>query len=120
MTMTDKLNAYHLARLAETYSPDSLESPGAHFLASVADAFEEYERDADGDWLHEAADGAVPIYTHERWQVFVDLGAYNEDISDLGATGDATQDAAIALYMIAERLLSALAAAADEDDEEES
>jgi hypothetical protein len=70
----------------------------------------------------------VPIYTHERWQVFVDLQAYQEDVSEYGDADDLTNAAGVALYMIAERLVHALAtelsdaldADADEEDGEDN
>lgn len=105
---------YALARLAECASPDSLDSPGARFLASVADAVADHIDYNEGAWddddAHEIADGAVPVYTHERWQVFVDLAAYQEDPSEWGEITDMTEAAAVCLYMIAERLACAVAA----------
>ena len=114
---TDTYTPYQLARLADCLEPDSPESPGAKFLERVADDYREaveYGYDAD-ESPHEIADNAVPVYTHARWETFTDLGAYQEDVTELGATGDdLTQCAAVALYMIAERLVRALA---DEDDD---
>lgn len=109
-------NAYQLAGLADCASPDSPESDGAKFLESVRDAVvEEIEANGVEDWedrdgiLHEIADNAPDVYTHTRWSEFVDLAAYNEDISEYGEYGnDLTQAAAVALYMIAERLVRAL------------
>ena len=130
-------NPFCLASLADCASPDSISSPGAAFLASVArdvaEHVESYVAEGDPgyrltelreDGSHEIADSAVPVYTHERWQVFVDLAAYNEDASELGATADdLTGAAGVALYMIAERLVHALAdelsEALDEDDDED-
>jgi hypothetical protein len=138
---------YHLASLADCTSPDSADSPGAKFLAGIAEAVAEHcnqyagtPDDGDdwplivgellnGDAAHEIADSAVPIYTHERWQTFVDLGAYNEDpAGELGDDGsDLTQTAGAALYLIASRLVGALAGelsdaldedAADREDED--
>jgi hypothetical protein len=111
---------FHLASLADCASPDSIESPGAVFLARVARDVTDYVSDAEdadprdalanvSDWSHGIADSAVPVYTHERWATFVDLGAYNEDVSDYGAMDDLTNAAGVALYMIAERLVHALA-----------
>ncbi len=55
------------------------------------------------------ADGAVPVYTGERWAVFADLAAYNEDPGDIGGwPADLTDAAGVALYVIAERLALAL------------
>jgi hypothetical protein len=110
---------FHLASLADCYSPDSIESPGARFLAGVAESVAEYLTAGEGpnadavasldDAAHEIADSAVPIYTHDRWATFTDLGAYNEDVTEYGAMDDLTNAAGVALYMIAERLVRALA-----------
>lgn len=113
-------NAYHLASMAGCASPDSLESAGAVFLGHVADGVEERADEWDEDAVHEIADGAVPIYTYHVWSTFVDLAAYNEDPTELGAdASDLEQAAKVALYMIAERLVYALreADATDEDDD---
>lgn len=101
-------------------------SPGAEFLRSVADHIAEriaYHFDDDdprehepwelvdllADDITEVADGAVPIYTGERWATFADLAAYNEDPGDIGGwPADLTDAAGAALYMIAERLAAAL------------
>lgn len=103
-------------------------SPGAKFLRSVADDIDwriKYYFDDDDDdprehepWelvdlladeIAEVADGAVPVYTGERWAVFADLSAYNEDPGDIGGwPADLTDAAGAALYMIAERLARAL------------
>lgn len=108
---------YALASLAGCASPDSPDSPGARFLKRVeTDVFETIEYDggiephAD---VHETAfqiaDRCVPVYTHERWETFVDLAAYTEDTRELGDDGsDLTQSAGLALYMIAERLAAEL------------
>ena len=105
-------NAYTLAGLAGCGEPDSLESAGAEFLNGIAQHFAESEEtdEIDCDRWHEIADSAVPIYTYARWQTFTDLSAYFEDVTELGHDGsDLTEAAGIALYMIAERLCSALA-----------
>ncbi len=101
---------WQLARLADCADPDTLTSAGAQFLQSVEGAYEDMrENEATADDVHEYADGAVPIYTHEVWATFADLAAWNEDPSELiGDQGDMTKGATVALYMIAERLLSAL------------
>jgi hypothetical protein len=129
---------FHLATLADCASPDSVDSPGAVFLARIARDVAEWvegymdanpsERPGSidmGDAANEIADGAVPIYTHNRWATFVDLAAYVEDVSELmsDAGDDLTAAAGVALYMIAERLVTTLAeelsAALDADDEED-
>ena len=113
---TDR-NAYVLASMAECSTPDSHESPGAEFLvATVAALAESVRWDAGndggqdiGDMIAEVADGAVPIYTHQMWQTFIDLGAYDQDISALvDASADMHQEARLALYVIAECLCQAV------------
>ena len=110
-------NAFQLAARVGA-SPDSLESPGAQMLVSVRDAvLERLEYiDAD-DWEtemeeagHEIADGAPSVYTFTTWQQFVDLGAWQADISELGSgEDDMTRLAMIALYEIARTLVYAIA-----------
>ena len=142
--VTNGHNPFHLATLADCYSPDSSDSPGAQFLARIARDVADRLVDSDeaegsryvltelteGDAAHEIADSAVPIYTHDMWATFADLGAYNEDPTGEGlASPDdgLSKLAGIALYMIAERLVRALAeeltealdADADSDDEEQ-
>ena len=113
--------AYELARLADCMSPDSPTSAGAVFLLRLVDDLAEIlEADDRTDAVHEAADSAVPIYTHEVWSTFVDLGAYQEDPTELGAdASDMEQAAKVALYMIAERCLFALLEETDETGGEE-
>ena len=132
------LSTWHLADMAGCASPDRPDgigcappadlstvqpSPGAQFLRRVADdlagriacIFEDLdpaccdlERELEGE-VHEVADGAVPVYTGERWAVFADLAAYNEDPDDIGGwPANLTDAAGAALYMIAERLAAAL------------
>jgi hypothetical protein len=124
ITLPDDHSAYRLADGAGCYSPDSPDSPGARFLRSVQDATREAvlwaaEYDTDGDLLHavdnvkddtahQVADDAVPIYTHELWSTFADLGAYEEDPSEYGPVTDMGRAAGVCLYMIAERLVHAL------------
>ena len=132
------LSTWHLANLADCGSPDRPDgigvsppadpstvdpSPGAKFLRWAAEdlaeriayIFEDLDpRSADlerelEDEVAEVADGAVPVYTGERWAVFVDLAAYNEDPGDIGGwPADLTDAAGAALYMIADRLARAL------------
>lgn len=121
-TEVREMTVYALACFAEcggVSGPDTSESAGARFLDRVRDALLEgmehrencQDTSAHDDFVWEIADGAVPIYTHERWLAFVDLAAYQEDISDLCAdTSDLTVAAGVALYMIAERLCHALIA----------
>ncbi len=114
---------YTLARLADCGDPDTPESDGATFLRSVESSVAEaIEYGADADTAHEIADGCVPVYTHGVWSTFVDLQAYQEDATELGDDGsDLTKSAQIALYMIGERLATALLLEheADNDNEED-
>lgn len=118
----ETLNAFELARLADVASPDASDSPGAQWLEHVQLVARELVSanpgvDADdlADAISEGADSAVPIYTHERFQVFVDLAAYTEDVTDFGPIEDMEQGAGIALYMVAERLIRALIAEGSQD-----
>lgn len=109
---------HHLARAAECSDPDTLTSPGARFLTGVRDAvIEEWEYlggtgvdvDAFRDDLADTLDPCVPVYTSDLWSAFVDLGAYNEDPTDLGAdASNMAQAAAVCLYVIGERLAHAV------------
>jgi len=116
-------NPFELAGTAGTPSPDSTTSPGAEFLARVQSAAREaldyvdptdFLRDgaeAMDEVIHDIADSAVPVYTHDLWATFVDLGAYGEDISDfIGPDiGSALERVpGIALYSIARRLAETL------------
>lgn len=135
----DSANAFELSGsdLAACGTPDTLESAGAKFLTSVRDALVEavesgrIARDGgDGnenvsDVIHEIADGAPDVYTATKWAEFIDLAAYQEDPSELGAdAADMDNMASVCLYIIAERLchalLTELAADADDDTEDES
>ena len=120
--MSHEHSPFFLADKAGCGSPDGMDSPGARFLADIARDVAEWvgqwntpddTRDAlsdIGDQASEMADRAVPIYTHERWATFTDLAAWDEDPSELGVDGsDMTAAAGVALYMIAERLVYALA-----------
>jgi hypothetical protein len=131
---TDERTIYALARLADCHDPDTAESPGAQFLRSVETYTEErvhWEKDNDeetdvSDLAHEIADATIPVYTGELWATFVDLQAWDEDISDYGDfEGDIEQVARWAVYGIGRRLAEALIeelrevdGANDEDEEE--
>lgn len=130
--------SWQLAHLAGCADPDthdgigfdSFEAPegfepsaGARFLRRVEDDVYELMQDDsydEDDSPHEIADGAVPIYTHELWKTFVDLAAYQEDPSELGAEpDDMTKCAGVCLYMIADRLARAIAEEQSDEDEDE-
>lgn len=104
-------NPYVLARMADCASPDREDSPGAHYLEMVADSVVEaveYGDDRD-DIPWAAADQCVPVYTYNVWRTFVDLGAWQEDPTELGCDGsDMEQAAKVCLYAIGERLAAAV------------
>jgi hypothetical protein len=118
---------YRLANEADAGSSDfDPDGAGARFLASVRDdvldrvEYATTETDADDladaiealreDAVHEIADAAPDVYTFTRWSEFVDLAAWQEDISEYGdpAGDNLTRAAGVALYMIAERLAVAI------------
>jgi hypothetical protein len=108
----EEYSEYTLANMADVVSA---EGEAGAFLLQVRDSYWEYARyDADGttDWhdtAHEIADGAVPVYTSNLWETFVALRAWHEDVSEFGPIEDMTRGAQIAIFMIAERLVMALA-----------
>jgi hypothetical protein len=122
-TMGDTPTVWVLANYAEVSDPDSTTSPGAVWLRSVRDAFVEALKQADEgsyltDIITEVADNCVPIYTHEMWRIFVDLGAYSVDISEYYSSPDhfdgsdpaqMTKMAQTALYAAARMLCAGLA-----------
>lgn len=85
--------------LGTCWAPDSKTSPGFRFLDNARDAAidlvrfgidaDEYddlatiERLDDDGLVHEVADNLVPLYDHELWGVFVDLGGYHADLAEL-------------------------------------
>lgn len=111
-------SVWALARDADCLTPDT--DKGQAFLVNVRDAV--MERIEEGEWddvadfdrlfgdiVWEIADSAVPIYTHDLWTVFGDLGAYFEDPTELGFEGeDMNKGASTCLYMIADRLAASL------------
>lgn len=117
------LNPFELASMANCGNPDEGRtrhrkrwSAGAAFLADVRDAVVEAIRDGsitpddrdDRGQILEIADGAPSVYTHARWQQFVDLAAYQEDPEHSDWPDSLTDAAGIALYQVAERLCNAL------------
>lgn len=117
---------YRLAGDADSGAPDAPDSAGSKMLESVRDGVVELIEQNRDDWhdiatnertdrlndngqVHEIADAAPDVYTHQRWAEFVDLQAYNEDPTELGDDGsDMTHAAAVCLYMIADRLAGTL------------
>src|SRR4051812_11998356 len=123
ITRIKSYTAHQLSGDADCASPDSPTSAGAHFLTNVRDNVVERVEGFDADDLEalrsevgtvqdvvsEIADEAPNVYTYTLWCQFVDLAAYNEDPTELGADGsDMEQSARVCLYMIAERLAQAL------------
>jgi hypothetical protein len=125
-TTETKYTAFELARMADVASPESKISLGSRWLLGVAEAaVEALGRLSDedtNDVASEVADSIVPVYTHELWTVFVDLAAYQEDVSELGyewSSDDHDKLPRTALYMIAERLTLAIFEEKSEEDSEE-
>src|SRR5690606_33109396 len=96
-TIKDR-TVYQLASIADCAAPDMLNGPGARFLLRVQDSARELVEGAEPgddltDAIHEHADAAVPIYTHEMWATFIDLAAYEEDVTEYGPIEDMGQAA---------------------------
>lgn len=79
-------------------TPDSDSSPGADWLYwlhnAVSEAWDSGRFGPDSgedetDVISEIADAHIPIYTHNRWQVFTDLCLYSEDVELYGDTDNA-------------------------------
>lgn len=126
---------YVLASLAECETPD-WDSPGSRFLEWVRGEILERMKaaefgaltrlafeDSSIDWAFEIADQAPSDYTTERWLQFVDLGAYDEPQPREGWPDNLTDAAALALSIIARRLVDSLLRdigdALDEDEDED-
>ncbi len=108
LDQTRELTANRLANMAVTACPDNDESAGAEFLRGVRNAVInafDFDPSTNEDAAREIADDSPSIYTYEMWYEFTDLGAFNEDISDL-VSEDADMDtrARLSLYVVAERL----------------
>ena len=116
MSTIDEINelaAYTLAGMAEVAGPDAIDSPGAIFLTDIRDeVVEAFEESGEiSEQKHgEIADGAASVSTHVKWQQFVDLCAYREDLSEFGepTKGGIEGVADLALYCIAHRLVTAI------------
>lgn len=139
---------FELSNLANVSGPDRGEghpdgpSVGALWLRQIhntyvdALSYDEIPEDDDmgerNDKFHELADGSVPIYNGERWQVFTDLAAWQEvetytavaawdtkeiaHVDGLDLSGDMTDMAGQVLCAIALRLLNALYSADHDED----
>ena len=80
-----------------------------------------YSRSRLEDWLsdalHEAVDGAVPIYYSDIFAVLADPRAFSQDINELGgATDDMSKNAQYAIYMAIEEALNEDRSLMDEID----
>jgi hypothetical protein len=116
--------ALSVSDLADCAEPDTRESAGALLLTRTRDAFLEFistNPDATGDDIRDdisaITDDMVSVYTHERWQQFVDLGAYQEESETGEWPSDLNDTAAAALYQIIERMVYRFAAMLDEAEE---
>lgn len=126
MSDTSTYTAFRLANMAGCACPDSDTSAGASFLLGIELDYRERKEygPVTDDVVSEIADGAPNVYNYQRWQQFVDLAAWQEDVEDLaGGSEDMTTLAGLALYMIAERLVQVLVEAdsmiEDEDEDED-
>lgn len=122
MTSTlDDVKSGNVTRLAYLADCSVDGSAARDFLEGIRDAFvEQYEwaeendnlgrflEDYSGE-LTDIADGAVPIYNHELFKVMVETRAWAEDISEYGEMKDLLQATQVAVYMVADRLVHALA-----------
>lgn len=118
---------WELARIAGVEYPDSAESVGAQWLETVAAVAADEDWDSvhdmdQADLIRELADGCVPVYTHLRMKVLVDLCAYTEDVSDDSMYGQPlgmVALAGVALYRVAERLIRELVETLQGEDGED-
>lgn len=117
----ESLTVYALSNDADCMFGNG-DGPGARFLTAIRADVVDMLGDMDADeWhdaamtedvfgvvddaAHEIADRAVPIYTHKVWNLFADLGAWQEDPTELGAdASDMEQAAKVCIYMIGNRL----------------
>lgn len=68
------------------------------------DLVQQFEHDPegfDGDCIHEVTEGAVPIYYHEKWKLFLELAAWSHDEDCVAEYGRTVND----LNTIADQLL---------------
>lgn len=118
---------YELSTLADCAHPGANDSAGAVFLFNVRAATIDSLKSRDCRLSFEEAafiaDRSPDYRPAVRWQEFVDLKAYDVDVTDKVSDGsDLTACAGAALYIIAERLALAIAErveSATETDEDE-
>lgn len=106
-----KVSVWELSRIADCASPDSATSAGADLLDSIrVNLIDFLQHDSEGIVpVLEIADASVTVYTHAIWLTFVDLCAYNEDLSAYMALGSTmTEQAQYVLVQVAERVLTEL------------
>lgn len=118
--------ASQLSHMAGVSHPDSPTSLGSEWLTDLRDAaverFDYLNAEGDdispeADW-HDVAtemiaendnDGPYIVGTYRAWSVFIELSAYEEDLSDLGVESIPADDVyklpAYALGIVAQRLL---------------
>ena len=89
---------FEVARMTDCPSiPEGKDSDGARWLMRVYEEALDFAENDEPYFLDNApeiADGLVPIYTNELWNVWVDCGGYNNDNGEYrdfvrsGDTGD--------------------------------
>lgn len=112
-------NGHQLANIADSYADND---EAKSFFWSIRDsvleaahyfAAEDWNRQMVEDYSGDAAeiaDNAPSVYTWAKWQQFVGTSAFREDPTELGFNGsDMGEGAGICLYIIAQRLVYALA-----------
>ena len=102
---------WELAEMTDAMNPNTATSAGAKWLVDVHDAWADVRGSYDDTDLmtFQTADGIVPISNYECWEVFTDLGAWQIDLSDYSPSlEDLTSVARLALYAIAEQLITTL------------
>ena len=130
------MNSHQLGALIGV-SPENDEAEA--FLLDIRDSVieatteydpEDWDREMVEDYAGRAteiADGAPNVYTWRKWQQFIGVAGWQEDISGYGMPDDADgyhglmdAGASVALFAMARRLVSALAeevAPSDDDDD---
>ena len=117
--MTDeRYTVWELARMGECAQPDSEDSVGGKWLRTVEGmAANDIMEELDGidpydllDVITNVADSTVPVWsTHQLWQIFVDLCAYETDLyGSATERTNMTDRASLALFLIANRLITEL------------
>ena len=104
---------WELANMTDAMNPNTATSAGAKWLIDVHDAWADVRLSYDDTdlMIFETADGIVPVSNYDCWGVFTDLDAWQIDLSDYIVSvnvDDLTSVARLALYVIAEQLITAL------------